>query len=127
MSGKYTSNLISYLSLLQETRSTLQFPSSFLTSFDGESVYSSAHHCPSHVVLSQTYLRFLLTFVQREHNETVSKLSFVLALTECIMELASSRSSPLTETLTESLDQRQNNGRYPQQAWNFLQTCIQVS
>ncbi|XP_074643848.1 serine/threonine-protein kinase unc-51-like isoform X2 [Tubulanus polymorphus] len=36
------------------------------------------------------------TLMDKEHNETVSKLNFVLALVECIVELAQSRSSPIT-------------------------------
>jgi serine/threonine protein kinase len=45
------------------------------------------------------------TLMDKEHNETVAKLNFVLALTECIIELAHSRSSPITE----SVDQKQGN------------------
>ncbi len=37
--------------------------------------------------------------LQKEHNETVAKLSFVLALVECIVELAQTRSSPITESV----------------------------
>lgn len=36
-----------------------------------------------------------LTF-QREHNETLAKLNFVLALVDCILELARSRAAPIT-------------------------------
>lgn len=36
------------------------------------------------------------TLLDRDHNETLAKLNFVLALVDCIMELAASRSSPLT-------------------------------
>ena len=43
--------------------------------------------------------------LQKEHNETVAKLTFVLALVECIVELAQSRSSPITE----SVDQKHGN------------------
>ena len=39
--------------------------------------------------------------LQPEHNETVSKLNFVLALVECIIELAQSRSSPLSESVID--------------------------
>lgn len=38
------------------------------------------------------------TLLSKEHNETVSKLDFVLALVECIIDLAKSRSSPLSES-----------------------------
>ena len=41
--------------------------------------------------------------LQKSHNETVSKLSFVLALVECIIDLAQSRSSPLSESVTEKV------------------------
>ena len=40
------------------------------------------------------YLK-LLSF-QREHNETLAKLNFVLALVDCILELARSRAAPIT-------------------------------
>ena len=43
---------------------------------------------------------YLFNFLQKEHNETVSKLNFVLALVECVIELAQARSSPLSESLT---------------------------
>lgn len=46
--------------------------------------------------------------MEKEHNETVNKLNFVLALVECIIELAHSRSSPLSE----SVDQRQGNNAF---------------
>ena len=45
----------------------------------------------------------LLSWLQKSHNETVSKLSFVLALVECIIDLAQSRSSPLSESVTEKV------------------------
>ena len=45
----------------------------------------------------------LLPWLQKSHNETVSKLSFVLALVECIIDLAQSRSSPLSESVTEKV------------------------
>lgn len=38
------------------------------------------------------------TLMNKEHNETVLKLDFVLALVECVVDLAKSRSSPLTES-----------------------------
>ncbi|KAK2144674.1 hypothetical protein NP493_4147g00003 [Ridgeia piscesae] len=41
--------------------------------------------------------------MDKSHNETVSKLSFVLALVECIIDLAQSRSSPLSESVTEKV------------------------
>ena len=39
---------------------------------------------------------FVCLYLQKEHNETVSKLEFVLDLVECINDIAKSRSSPLT-------------------------------
>jgi serine/threonine-protein kinase ULK/ATG1 len=45
---------------------------------------------------------------QREHNETLAKLNFVLALVDCIVELAKSRANPLT-ALTESLSRKSSN------------------
>ena len=33
---------------------------------------------------------------QREHNETLAKLNFVVALTDCILEVADSRCAPLS-------------------------------
>lgn len=37
--------------------------------------------------------------MQREHNETVSKLNFMLCLVELIIELAQTRSSPLSQSM----------------------------
>ncbi|XP_071447050.1 serine/threonine-protein kinase unc-51 isoform X5 [Hetaerina americana] len=45
------------------------------------------------------------TLLEREHNETLAKLNFVLALVDCIVELAKSRANPLT-ALTESLSRK---------------------
>lgn len=39
--------------------------------------------------------------LQREHNETLAKLNFVLALSDCVVELAQARATPLA-ALTES-------------------------
>jgi serine/threonine-protein kinase ULK/ATG1 len=44
--------------------------------------------------------------LQREHNETLAKLNFVLALSDCVMELAQARATPLA-ALTESTSGRQ--------------------
>lgn len=44
--------------------------------------------------------------LQREHNETLAKLHFVLALSDCVMELAQARATPLA-ALTESTSGRQ--------------------
>lgn len=41
------------------------------------------------------------TLMDKTHNDTVAKLNFVLALVECIIELAQSRSSPLSESIIE--------------------------
>lgn len=35
------------------------------------------------------------TLLQREHNETLAKLNFVLALSQCVVEVAKQRASPL--------------------------------
>ncbi|GLH12876.1 cGMP-dependent protein kinase, isozyme 1 [Gryllus bimaculatus] len=42
------------------------------------------------------------TLLEREHNETLAKLNFVLALSDCVVELAASRAAPLA-SLTESI------------------------
>ncbi|XP_069967687.1 serine/threonine-protein kinase unc-51 isoform X1 [Bactrocera oleae] len=39
------------------------------------------------------------TLLDREHNETLSKLNFVLALTDCIQEVADSRCAPLSAVM----------------------------
>ncbi|XP_064620250.1 serine/threonine-protein kinase ULK2-like isoform X2 [Lineus longissimus] len=39
------------------------------------------------------------TLMDREHNETISKLNFVVALVECIIELAQTRSTPLNDSI----------------------------
>ncbi|KDQ97270.1 serine/threonine-protein kinase unc-51 [Zootermopsis nevadensis] len=41
------------------------------------------------------------TLLEREHNETLAKLNFVLALSDCVVELAQARATPLA-ALTES-------------------------
>lgn len=46
------------------------------------------------------------TLLEREHNETLAKLNFVLALSECVVELAQARATPLA-ALTESRSGRQ--------------------
>ncbi|GFG29073.1 hypothetical protein Cfor_09476 [Coptotermes formosanus] len=46
------------------------------------------------------------TLLEREHNETLAKLNFVLALSDCVMELAQARATPLA-ALTESTSGRQ--------------------
>jgi len=46
------------------------------------------------------------TLLEREHNETLAKLNFVLALSDCVMELAQARATPLA-ALTESTCGRQ--------------------
>ncbi|KAF4527920.1 hypothetical protein B566_EDAN011311 [Ephemera danica] len=42
------------------------------------------------------------TLLEREHNETLAKLNFVLALADCVIELARSRTTPLS-ALTDSV------------------------
>ncbi|KAJ9599082.1 hypothetical protein L9F63_010419, partial [Diploptera punctata] len=46
------------------------------------------------------------TLLEREHNETLAKLNFVLALSDCVLELAQARAAPLA-ALTESAAGRQ--------------------
>ncbi|XP_069694991.1 serine/threonine-protein kinase unc-51 isoform X1 [Periplaneta americana] len=46
------------------------------------------------------------TLLEREHNETLAKLNFVLALSDCVVELAQARAAPLA-ALTESTTGRQ--------------------
>jgi len=38
--------------------------------------------------------------LQREHNETLAKLNFVLALTDCILEVADMRCAPLSALMS---------------------------
>ncbi|XP_045135559.1 serine/threonine-protein kinase unc-51-like isoform X3 [Portunus trituberculatus] len=47
------------------------------------------------------------TLMEREHNETLAKLNFVLALVDCILELARSRSAPIT-ALTHNTTMRES-------------------
>ncbi|EDW29590.1 GL22897, partial [Drosophila persimilis] len=54
------------------------------------------------------------TLMDREHNETLSKLNFVLALTDCIQEVADSRCAPLS-TLMVAGSQTAANSADPQQ------------
>jgi serine/threonine-protein kinase ULK/ATG1 len=44
--------------------------------------------------------------LQKEHREILAKLNFVLALSECVIELAQARATPLA-ALTESTSGRQ--------------------
>lgn len=50
------------------------------------------------------------TLLDREHNETLAKLNFVLALVDCILELAESKGSPLS-VLTESVNKENKEVR----------------
>jgi len=43
------------------------------------------------------------TLLDREHNETLAKLNFVMALTDCILEVADSRCAPLPALLTSDI------------------------
>nr|CAD7198320.1 unnamed protein product [Timema douglasi] len=51
------------------------------------------------------------TLLEKEHNETLAKLNFVLALADCVVELSATRAAPLA-ALTDSLNtsQRQSDG-----------------
>jgi serine/threonine-protein kinase ULK/ATG1 len=49
------------------------------------------------------------TLLDREHNETLAKLNFVLALVDCILELAETKTSPLS-ILTDSVSKEVRNG-----------------
>lgn len=40
------------------------------------------------------------TLLDREHNETLAKLNFVVALTDCILEVADSRCAPLSALMS---------------------------
>lgn len=42
------------------------------------------------------------TLMDKAHRETAGKLNFVVALVECIIELAQCRSSPLSESMTDN-------------------------
>lgn len=39
---------------------------------------------------------------QREHNETLAKINFVLALSGCVLDLAAARASPLPALVDET-------------------------
>ncbi|CAH1100041.1 unnamed protein product [Psylliodes chrysocephalus] len=41
------------------------------------------------------------TLLEREHNETLAKINFVLALSNCILELAAQRAAPLSSALVD--------------------------
>lgn len=41
------------------------------------------------------------TLLHREHNETLAKLNFVLALSQCVVEVAKQRASPLENVKSE--------------------------
>jgi serine/threonine-protein kinase ULK2 len=40
------------------------------------------------------------TLLDRDHNETLAKLNFVLALTDCILEVANARCAPLSALMS---------------------------
>ena len=68
---------------------------------------------PSNIDAPLTFLAPELpeeTLLEREHNETLAKLHFVLALSDCVLELAGSRGTPLA-ALTESVNM--GNGGTP--------------
>ncbi|XP_076369350.1 serine/threonine-protein kinase ULK2-like isoform X2 [Tachypleus tridentatus] len=53
------------------------------------------------------------TILEKEHNETLAKLNFVLALVECVLDLAKSKGSPLA-SLTDSFMNRESQlGQIP--------------
>ena len=43
---------------------------------------------------------YFIIFLQREHNETLAKLNFVMALTDCILEVADTRCAPLSALMS---------------------------
>lgn len=49
-----------------------------------------------------------LRYFQREHNETLAKLNFVLALTDCILEVADLRCAPLSALMSNESPTVQN-------------------
>jgi len=61
-----------------------------------------APELPEETLLEVSFTELLTTLVlmyfcsQREHNETLAKLNFVLALVDCVIELARSRATPLS-------------------------------
>lgn len=59
------------------------------------------------------------TLLDKEHNETLAKLNYVLALVECIMDLAEKRENPLT-LLTESTCKKVN-------IYLFADFCLIIS
>lgn len=46
------------------------------------------------------------TLLEKEHNETLAKLNFVLALSNCVLELAASRATPLSALMDSSTRDR---------------------
>ena len=52
-------------------------------------------------VKTLVFIHFSSHTLQKEHNETIAKLNFVNALVECIMDLAQSRASPISESFTQ--------------------------
>lgn len=39
--------------------------------------------------------KYFFSLLQKEHNEILAKINFVLALSNCVLELAASRNAPL--------------------------------
>ncbi|XP_054155031.1 serine/threonine-protein kinase ULK1-like [Oppia nitens] len=59
------------------------------------------------------------TLLDREHNETLAKLNFVLALVDCIQDLADTKASPLS-VLTESVNNNNTNSNNDNNKENIL-------
>ncbi|XP_055385850.1 serine/threonine-protein kinase unc-51 [Condylostylus longicornis] len=53
------------------------------------------------------------TLMGREHNETLSKLNFVLALSDCIQEVADSRCAPLSALMSAEVNNATDSQQIP--------------
>lgn len=51
------------------------------------------------------------TLLEREHNETLAKINFVLALSNCVLELAAARSTPLALVDSTTVQSQNEFGR----------------
>ncbi|CAL4075490.1 unnamed protein product [Meganyctiphanes norvegica] len=53
------------------------------------------------------------TLMEREHNETLAKLNFMLALVDCVLELAKSRAAPISALTRQASNLRESTNGPP--------------
>ena len=64
--------------------------------------------------------------LQREHNETLAKLNFVLALSDCVVELAQARAAPLAALTDSAAGRQQSEGHRRAEQLVLLVRALQL-